>query len=43
MKSKKVQQRKRIRAGYGQQPWIKVIAFAVFAGLRRRILGRWEK
>jgi hypothetical protein len=30
-------QRERIRAGYGQQPWAKVIAYIVIAGLRMKI------
>ena len=30
-------QRDRIRAGYGQQPWTKYIAFILITGIRRRI------
>lgn len=37
MNDEKRQQRLKIRAGYGQQPWIKIIAFAMISGIRWRI------
>lgn len=37
MTTEKRLQRDRIRAGYGQQPWIKIIAFAMISGIRWRI------
>lgn len=37
MSPEKKRQRDRIRAGYGQQPWIKIIAFVMISGIRWRI------
>ena len=37
------QQRDRIRAGYGQQPWIKVIAYIAAYGIKRKIRKIFKK
>lgn len=43
MNDEKRQQRLKIRAGYGQQPWIKIIAFAMISGIRWRVSKVIEK